>query len=292
MPRPIVGHVTVHGLEDESGGVVEEGRLSLTSRQDLLEAKLSITGVLETLIGSPGVLRNDVVVFENRIKDIEAGYTLADISTGPLLGMQQEFDLDPNPAVRLEFDRPVTRLEWRRTGTHLEVQKIVEPLCLPLVGCTEVVMGEREVEVVDYGWVPVTYEDGVIEMLLGEEADLMFANGFAELLGVEYFLRDPLFRNETYAVIDPALQIQLLCASFTGLGQTCLFDETYRTEGLFTLPAYTGEWVMQGFQTTRIDMHGGGPSEAVPEPPVLLLLVWGLWSAMGCRCRRRAASAP
>ena len=98
---------------------------------------------------------------------------------------------------------------------------------------------------------------------------------------MEYILSEPLFSNQTYATIDPALQIQLLCASFTGLGSKCVSDETYSTEGLIKMDVYSNDWVMAGFNSTIIDVFGQGPSRAVPEPGILVLLscsllfLWG-----------------
>ncbi len=273
-PTPIVGNLILHNLENISGGVVSDNQLSLTTNQGIFEAKLSITGVLETLIGSPGVLRKEITVFENKIKDINAGYVLADVSTGPIFGMQQSFQLDPNLAVRLEFDKPVTRLEWLQTGTHTESQDI--NFCYPWPTSTCIKIGAKEVEVADYDWVPVAYDDGLIEILIGEDAELLFGDGFASLLSLEYFLDDPIFNNQTYATIDPALQIQALCANFTGLGQKCVYDETFHTEGLATMKVYSNDWMMAGFNSTSFDMLGKGPTEAVPEPATMLFFCSGL----------------
>jgi len=271
-PTPIVGEIEVHRIEDKSGGTLDGNVLSLDTYQGIFEAQLSITGVLETLIGSPGVLRKNITVFENPIMDIDAAYTLADVSTGPIIGMQQSFELDPGLAVRLLFDRPVTRLEWTQVGSHIETRYIRQ--CFPVLGCIDIPIGQ--VLVPDYAWVPVVYDTGIIEMLLGEEAELMFGHGFADLLRIEYFLNDPLFSNYTAATIDPALQVQLLCASFTGLGQACVYDETFQTQGLASLDVYSNSWVMGGFDSFAFDMQGQGPRPAVPEPGTFGLLGLGL----------------
>lgn len=161
--------------------------------------------------------------------------------------MQQDFNLDPNLAVRLAFDKPVTRLERTKDG-----------------------------------WGPVTYwvdedKEGEIEILLGDEADLMFGDGFGNLLRMEYLLRDPGFSNQTFATIDPALQVQFLCASFTGPGNLCLCDETFQTEGLWAMDVYDNSWTMAGFNEIKKEMRGLGPTEAVPEPGTLLMVLSGLW---------------
>jgi hypothetical protein len=274
LPTAILGNVIVHNLDDKSGGVLNGDELSLSTYQGIFEAKISITGVLETVLfpGTPGLLRHERMIYENSIKDIYAGYTLADVSTGPIFGMQQDFSLDPNLAVRLAFDKPVTRLEWTQVGSHSETEYI--HFCLPGFGCFDIPNGQVVVD--DYAWVPVTYGDGNIDILLGDEADLMFGEGFASLLSMEYFLKDPEFSNQTLATIDPALQIQLLCARFTGLGELCAYDETFQTQGLATMDVYANNWVMAGFNTFKVDMLGLGPTEAVPEPGVLLLIFSGL----------------
>ena len=274
---PVIGDIIIHNLEEKSGGLIDGDQLSLSSYQGIFEAKLSITGVLETLLGSPGVLQNEITVYENSIKDIKAGYTLADVSTGPILGMQQDFNLDPNLAVRLEFDKPVTRLERTQVGSHKETRDIYLEVCFPIVGCISIPNGTETVIVPDYDWIPVTYSNGMIEILLGDEADLMFGDGFANLLGMDYFLNAPEFSNHTYASIDPALQIQSLCARFTGLGQKCVYDETFQTQGLVAMDVYSNDWVMGGFNSVRFDRFGFGPQETIPEPATLLLLLPGLW---------------
>jgi hypothetical protein len=279
---PVVGDITIHSLHDASGGTVDGDELSFSSYQGIFEAQLSITGVLEALIGSPGVLRQEITVFENSIKDIEAAYTLADVSTGPIFGMQQDFSLDPNLAVRLVFDQPVTRLEWTQVGSHVETQYVSK--CFPLIGCISIPIGQ--IVVPDFEWVPVTYETGIIEMLLGENAALMFGHGFADLMRIEYFLNDPLFTNRTAATVDPALQIQLLCVRFTAVGQACVYDETFQTQGLASVDVYSSSWVMGGFDSFVVDMRGKGPIEDVPEPGTLTLLSLGL---LGLAPARRAA---
>ena len=288
---PIVGDIEISRLEDKSGGTLNDSQLSLTTNQDIFKGSLSITGVLETLLGSPGVLRNDITVFENSIKDIKAGYVLADVSTGPILGMQQSFDFDPNLVVRLAFDKPVTRLEYIQVGSHTETREIFSKICLPFPLNTyySVKIGEETITVEDYDWVPVTYDDGIIEILLGEEADLKFGNGFANLLSFEYILSDPTFSNQTFATIDPFLEVEALCASFTGIGRTCVYDEIFRTEGLAAMEVYSNEWVMSGFDSYTIDMNGKGPIEVVPEPSTVLLLGSGMAGLAWCRRKRKKA---
>lgn len=278
LPTAILGNIILHNLEDKTGGVLDGDQLSLSTYQGIFESKLSITGILETILfpGTPGLLRHERMIYENSIKDIYAGYTLADVSAGPIFGMQQDFNLDPNLAVRMEFDNSVTRLEWLQVGSHIELQDIVKTICVPLVGCFDIKIGEKEVEVADYDWVPVTYSDGIIEILLGEEVDLMFGDGFANLLSLEYFLDDPEFRNQTYATIDPALQVQLLCGRFTGLGELCAYNETFQTEGLAKMEVYSNDWIMSGFNSIEIDMEGKGPTESITEPRPMLLVLFGL----------------
>lgn len=295
-PTPITGNFIVHNLQDKTGGVLQGNEIAFSTYQGIFESKLSITTIMEMSLfpGTPGLLRQNRMVYSNSIKDIYAGYVLADVSAGPILGMQQDFLLDPHPSVRLAFSKPVTRLEWTQVGSHVETQYI--SWCVPFLGCVEVPIGQTVVP--DYAWVPVTYNDGVVEMQLGDEASLMFGDGFGELMSAEYFLKAPEFSNHTFATVDPGLQIQLLCARFTGLGETCVYDETFQTEGLVAMEVYSNNWVMQGFNSIKLDLFGQGPSESVPEPGGLLLVLSGLgllsWSraTIGWRSRPRKSRDP
>ena len=322
-PSPVIGNIIFNNPEDKSGGVLNGDKLSLLTNQNIFEAKVSITGVIETLLGSPGVLRNDITIVDSPspIPDIKANYTVADVSVGPVFGLQQQFDLDPRLMVQLEFDTPVTRMVTRVseynledfrgsfgsgiTAGELQVRRNSDgtgdfcislaiggsPICGSIArptgpqACFNIGVGPIQLEnciptVASYETVAETHNNGVVDIMLGEMADLLFEGEIGQLVGRNYFLDDPLFRNDTAATVDPAIQIQLLCAGFTGLGDKCLYDETFQTTALASMSVYTNQWVLGGFNDFEYDDvyrldSPDGPTN-VPEPSILWLMLLGL----------------
>jgi hypothetical protein len=335
LPTPIVGSIIFRNPDDKSGGVLSGNAVSLKTNQNIFEAKLSITGIIESVIGSPGILRNDISI----VGPIKAEYTIADVQVGPVFGLQQEFDLDPRLMVQLAFDTPVTRMVEQIKEYHigdvnlgsklgslaydLQVRKNSDgtgewcfsftfgsPVCGPIArptgpqacfdidikfGALPPIQFEQCMPSVPiYETVAQTHENGIVDIILGNIADLRFEGEVGQLISRKYFLDNPIFRNETAATIDPAIQVQLLCAGFTGLGDKCVYDETFQTDGLFALPVYENQWVLAGFKSVSYDDvyrlgSSGNPDEDpnsdnpksddpidVPEPSALWLILLGL----------------
>jgi PEP-CTERM motif-containing protein len=108
IPTPRLGDFTVSGLEDFTGGTIAGGTVSLDTFQTLLSLNMSLTGMAETAMASPGVLANKISLIP-LLLSVE--YSLLDVAVGPRFGIQQGFDFTPNLSVELQFDRPVTRID-------------------------------------------------------------------------------------------------------------------------------------------------------------------------------------
>ena len=276
-PTPIVGQVTFHNLEDKSGGTLNGDSLELTTNQNVFEAEMSLTGVLEAVNGSPGMLRQEISLISLPVlPDIKVQYTIADVLMGPVFGMQQSFSLDPHLSVELEFDQPVIRKEQVFTGEYRQGECIVR-------GVFNTCLLHSLVPV--FEWQDVLYEDGIVSAGLGEQLELMFAGELGQLVNRSYFLDDPMLSNTTSMTIDPALQIKLFCAKFTAIEEKCLFDEQFQFDIFSDIALYDDSWIMGGFDEISFNgvyswgsdgvMPPGDDVAEVPIPPTYLMLLVG-----------------
>ena len=153
--------------------------------------------------------------------------------------------------------------------TSISLAGIAVPVCIPASAV--------------YETVAVVNAQGIVEIAVGQNAELRFDGEVGQLIGRTYYLKDPKFSNRTAATIDPAMQIQLLCAGFTGLGEDkCLFDETFQTTGLTDIFVYNNNWVLGGFEDVEYNdvYRFDGPAKpdvtvAVPEPGTFSLMLLG-----------------
>ncbi|WP_440875769.1 hypothetical protein [Thalassotalea sp. PLHSN55] len=265
-PSPIIGDVTFHTLTDQSGGEITGNGLSLQTNQNLLDAGISLTGLLEAWYGSPGLLHNEI---KEKVGPTEAKieYNILDLQVGPTLGMQQEFNIDPNATVRLEFDQPITRMV-----TQI-VEKTAAECGFLLQNCPDIAyftntcnffgICERTYHVREL--VEETYDDGIFDMALGESADFFFNDQVGQLINRTYFLDDPLFHNNTAATIDPFIELKMGCMKitviFTAFNE-CMVEESAQTNGLVSASLYNRSWQMAGFQEYSF------ASNIIDNPPV------------------------
>jgi hypothetical protein len=300
VPSPRLGDFTVSNPEDFTGGVVIDNRVDLTTNQTLLSLNASITGIGELALASPGILSNKVEI----VGPIAIEYTLLDVAAGPRLGVQQDFGLDPNAYVRLEFDKPVLQ---RTPPTIVSIRREVQEtycvseffgFCFQDGVRTRTVFEEIEVP----GELIAT---NTVEIALGEGLDLEFAGEVGNIVNREYFLKDPTFSNRTGATIDPGLKIEIGCIGVDVItaDRVCVLEEDYKTAGLINLNLFDDSWTLDGFGTQSFTdtiglrsagLPGGGVggSGSIPEPPLLVLIAVGLL-LMGARvsCQRTLVQA-
>lgn len=236
IPSPRLGDIEINNLQNFTGGTLVEGKLALTTFQQLMSVNVSVTGLAELSLGSPGILSNKVSIIPVLLS---LGYTLVDVGVGPRFGMEQEFALTAAGNVRLEFDKPVTRAG---DGTR--------------------------------------YSDGIVDVALGSDIDLLFDGEVGQLLSRTFSLT-PNFSNVTKATVDPGIKIEVGCLSLTGVFDECLFKEDYKTEGLLGIPVYRNNWTLAGFSDVQIlgtigTGTGAGNGGTVPEPSSLALLAAAL----------------
>ena len=290
LKPPILLEAELHGLVDKTGGVVTGNQLAFQTNHDVLEAQLSLTGLLETLFpiaAGVGVLKNRITLVDNPISssgDIKLSYTIANVSVGPVLGLQQEFDLDPTPAVRLQFDKPVTRMEQVQIGTNFRCDGVsILGSCLGTL-IPEPIFALR----------PVTHDDGIVEIVLGEYADLSFDAGIGQLLDRTYFLSDPSFSNNTSLTLAAEGRAEFLCLGLTGIGEGCLYEGALRSDSL-SLSALDEMFTLDGFNEVKIEeVHqfngaGGGTGTVpppAPEPGALALMLLGGLGFVVVRAKR------
>jgi PEP-CTERM motif-containing protein len=252
-PSPRLGDITVGNLHNFTGGAFDGTELALTTNQTLLSVNVSVTGVSELFLGSPGILSNKVELIKiSPFPAISLEYTLLDIGVGPRFGMQQDFGLTPDAWVRLEFDQPVTRVS---DGMQ--------------------------------------FDDGIVEVELGEDIDLLFPGATGNLIKRTFFMKEPKFENATAATIDPGLKIEAGCLSGPIIGLDCLFREDFATTGLLAIPVYENEWNLGGFNEVSLlglASTGVGADDprnaAIPEPATVVLLGIGMLLLGFARNRR------
>lgn len=295
IPSPRLGDFTVSNPEDFTGGVVTDNRVGLTTNQTLLSLNASITGIGELALGSPGILSNKVEI----VGPIAIEYSLLDVAAGPRLGVQQDFSLDPDAYVRLEFDRAVVQ---RTPPRIVNVPRVVqETYCISefLGVCFRTGIRTRveyEQDVVP-GDVTTT---NIVEIALGEALEIEFAGEVGNIVSREYFLKDPTFSNRTGATIDPGLKVEVGCIGIDIItaDRLCVLEEDYKTAGLINLNLFDDSWTLEGFDTRsfvdnialrRVALPDDGASGAqVPEPPLLVLITGGLLLLRTCASRQRA----
>lgn len=298
LPSPRLGDFTVSNPQDFSGGDVTGNQLDLTTNQTLLSLNASITGIGELALGSPGILSNKIEI----AGPIAIEYTLLDVAAGPRLGVQQDFSLDPNAFVRLEFDKPLVQ---RTPPTIVRVPRVVyEEYCVYefLGTCFGTALRPRIVY--DETVIPGSETTStVVEIALGDSLELEFLGEVGNIVSREYFLKDPTFSNRTGATIDPGLKIEIGCIGIDIItaDRLCVLEEDYKTAGLINLNLFDESWVLDGFDSKAFtdivslssvagpggDVGGG----AVPEPPLILLFGAGLL-LVGRRMRRRPSYQP
>jgi hypothetical protein len=277
LKPPRLLEVEVSGLQDKAGpGLV------LTADHDVFDAKLSLTGYAEQFLrppGSPAILKNKIplVSAPDPIPDLGVTYTIANVEVGPVLSLRQKFDLNPMPAVRLQFDVPVTRMESVQVGTVLV--KVGET-CTLIVFCTDI-FEQQPVFAIR----PVTHADGIVKVVLGEDAQLSFNDGIGQLVDRTYLLSEPTLSNTTSLRARLEATVEFGCLEIPGIGDGCIFDETWPT-GEITLGSNNRAFTVGGFN--EINIAGGhrfndpggipGPgATAVPEPGTLSLFLLGLF---------------
>jgi hypothetical protein len=296
IPSPRLGDFTVSNPQDFTGGVVTDNQLGLTTNQTLLSLNASITGIGELALASPGILSNKIEI----AGPIAIEYTLLDVAAGPRLGVQQDFSLDPNAFVRLEFDKPVVQ---RTPPTIVRVPRLVyEEYCVYEFLGTCFGTAQRPRIVYDDVVIPGSETvSNVVEIALGDSLELSFLGGVGNIVNREYFLKDPTFSNRTGATIDPGLKVEIGCIGIDIItaDRLCALEEDFKTAGLINLNLFDDSWTLGGFGTAAFadtimlaaaDVPGGGPTDGnrVPAPPVIFLLAGGLL-LLGAARRRQAA---
>ncbi|MEZ5559733.1 MAG: hypothetical protein R3E86_14470 [Pseudomonadales bacterium] len=292
VPSPRLGDFMISNPQDLTGGVVSNNQVDFTTNQQLLSLNASITGLGELAIGSPGVLSNKVEI----AGPVSLQYTFLDIAAGPRIGMQQDFSLDPNARVKLEFDKPVI-LQGPPQVTYVTIP-VQTQVCISQYFGICFQYGT----VTKYVSVPQTVPGqeittNIVDMALGDSVNLRFAGEIGNLIGREYYIEDAQFSNRTGATIDPGLKVQVGCITALGLGG-CLYNEDFKTEGLININVFDETWALGGFNKVAFldtiltnpggtpGSGGGGSTTAVPEPHPLLLLGTGLL-LLTWRMRRR-----
>ena len=279
-PSPRWGDFMISNLQDLTGGTVVSGdNVTFQTNQQFLSLNYSITGLAETLLGggpgSPGILSNKIEI----VDPVNIQYTLLDISAGPRVGVQQNFALDPNTRVKLEFDKP---LVFRGPPK----QEIVNVPTIKRV-CSASFLGVCYQYKYIPGFIPtVVTKPGdlittnVVDIALGDSLEAEFAGAVGNLVKREYYIDDAQLENITAATLDPGLKVQVGCISFLGVGD-CLFEEDYKTQGLIDMKMYETTFALGGFDNKIFrDVvalgTGGTGGTAVPEPQTLFLLGMGL----------------
>lgn len=287
--------VKLEALQDNPGvdTTLAGNDLALLTDQHVLDFNLSLTGVVESLIKSAfapgftaGLLKNSLTLVDGPGSlDVKVSYTIIDVTVGPFLGLQQQFDLAVKPAVELQFDRPVERMESVQIGTQ-QVQVGVTSVCSyalvwPLVHCHDEPVFQT---VPVFGLRPVTHADGKIEIVLGQDADLRFSDGVGQLLSYEFLLRDPMFSNSTSLTTGVAGGYKLGCLSIPGVANGCVAEDSKDFLNDPFLSLWDKQWAIGGFNSiagTRVaqfnapDLVPEQPS--VPEPGTLFLILVGIF---------------
>jgi len=287
VPTPRLGDFMVSNPQDLSGGEVAGNQVGFSTHQQLLSLNASITGIGELVLGSPGILSNSIDV----IGPIGIDYTILDVAAGPRFGVAQDFSIDPNAFVRLEFDQPI--LQRSPDVVTIEERLVARLVCVSSFFGTCFKFRTIVDTVFDVTVTPgEVFESRFVEIALGDGITLSFAGEIGNLIGREYFLKDPTFSNRTGATVDPGLKIELGCIGVLGF-EGCVFKEDYATEGLIDITVFDDSWILGGFNTVAFagsvsTNPGGSPggSVPVPAPSVMVLLGSGLL-LLGLRRRRR-----
>lgn len=281
FPKPTqLGEISLDAPLDHSGGVVAGDHLTLFTQQpDVLNASLSLSGIVEAIYNPTGVgiLKNSLTLLDGPGPvDLNLSYTLFDVSLGPQFGLQQQFDLAVKPAVALQFDRPVVRMELVKIGTTCK-GLVVLGTC---IGFTEPV----------YALQPVTHEDGFIEILLGDNANLMFEDGIGELLDYKYLLSDPMFSNKTAMTSRLTGTIKAACITVLGLiDNECLLKEDFLSVAFPNRSVFDKAWNIGGFNSitgTKLALFNTPEQPSVPEPGTLFLILVGIFGIVFSAQRR------
>jgi len=279
--NPILVQAEARGLTDAEGGTVSDNKLVLNASSEILSIDVELLGIVESLfpiVPGVGILSNryDFVDTEP-LPTVSVAYDIASVSVGPVLKVNQSFNLDPKPAVRLQFDTPVTALEMVQVGTR---QVKVGESCSFVVFCTDIF----ETQPV-FGLRDVVHSDGVVEVLLGDTAHLKFDQGVGQLVERTYFLQDSTFNTTTALGLDFNALAKFGCVDITGLGEGCLVSGQIQKE-IGALNVSSRQFALQGFNEVSFadlyrfndDVAGGGSdgTVSVPEPGTFLLLLSGL----------------
>jgi len=304
----ILLQVEVAGLHATSGGTFQNGSLALTSaNQDVFDAKLSLTGYAEAYSrppGSPAILKNKfpLVSAPDPIPDIGVTYTIANVEVGPVLSMRQQFNFEPAPSVRLKFDVPVTRMEPVQVGTR---QVKIGEVCVATIPLTGICFDYDDVFETQaiYAIQPVRHADGVVEIRLGENAQLAFNDGIGQLVDRTYLMSESSFSNTTALLARLEATAEFGCLEIPGIGEGCIFDQTWPT-GNLQLGSTISKFTIGGFgEISRAGIYGfnvpgGGPGPdpdpgpgpgpiGVPEPGTLSLLLLGVFGLVAGAGRGR-----
>ena len=256
LPSPKLGDLTVSGLQDFQGGTVVDGGVSLDTYQEILGLNVSLTGLAELSLGSPGLLTNKIPIIPRLLS---VNYSLLDVGVGPRFGIQQFFDLDPHLSVGLQFDQPVTRID--DSGSTLYADGLVNVA----LGTDVSLRFDGEVGQL----IKRTYflDDPLFSNLTKATIDpgMKIEVGCLEISLI--FPRDCVF-NEDYQT--------------EGLLGIPVYDNDWVLGGFNTLSFLTP--LLPGDPPPN-----GEPSQQVPEPSSVLLLALGLLAMGGIRLRRHAA---
>jgi hypothetical protein len=292
FPKPTqLASLKLEALHDNPGDdtTLDGNDLTLLTDQHVLDFNLSLTGVVESLIKSAfapgftaGLLKNSVTLVDGPgTLDVKVSYTIIDVTVGPFLGLQQQFDLTVKPAVELQFDRPVTRMESVQIGTQ-QVQIGVTTKCSidavpPFLHCHDEPVFQT---VPVFGLLPVTHADGKIEIVLGHDADLMFADGVGQVLSYEFFLQNPMLHNATSLTTGVAGTYKLGCLSIPGVTSGCVDEASKDFFNDPFLSLWDKQWAIGGFNSitgTKVALFNAPEQPSVPEPGTLFLILVGIF---------------